>query len=54
MNKAQALELIKAIVQEVDYDIYKDLFVNPVDPEAAWLEQERLVTVLGAYIPIKA
>lgn len=28
MNKEQILEMLKEIVEEIDYDIYKEIFVH--------------------------
>lgn len=55
MTKEQALELVKDIVLELDYDIYKDTFVENCmeDPNASEEMQERLLAVLKKHIEVE-
>lgn len=55
MTREQALELLKQLVNEVDYDHYKSIFVESCmeDPEASMRVQENLLLILGKYVEIE-
>lgn len=55
MTKAEAIELLKDIVEELDYDIYKSIFIEDCmeDPEAAEASQNALLDVLKKHIEVK-
>ena len=55
MTKAEALELLKDIVEELDYDIYKNIFIENCmeDPEAAEVSQNALLAVLKKHIEVE-
>lgn len=55
MDKKQALELLKDIVGEIDYDIYKSLFIEGCmeDPEVSMYKQNSLLRLLGKHVIIE-
>ena len=55
MTREQALELLGKLIEEVDYDIYKVMFVEQCmeDPEYSHAHQERLLEILEKYVEIE-
>lgn len=52
MTDKEILKMLEEIVQEVDYDIYKSLFVKACmeSPEDAKAARERLVEIVKKYL----
>jgi hypothetical protein len=49
MTEEELLEMLKQLVQEVDYDIYKDMFVHGDCPEGV----EALINIAKQYIEVR-
>lgn len=47
------LKVVKELVKEIDYDIYKGLFVNPEDADDAEGQIENLIGILRENFDIK-
>jgi hypothetical protein len=50
MSREQILAMLKEIVKEVDYDIYKALFVNPEDECFVEEQINDLVKIVEQYV----
>ncbi len=48
-KRERAIEMLKDIIKEVDYDAYKGLFVNPEEPEYAEEKIEALIQIVQSY-----
>jgi hypothetical protein len=54
MTKKQVVEMLKDVVSEVDYDIYKEMFVDgyaPPEDQEQWVNN--LVTQVSKHINIE-
>jgi hypothetical protein len=49
MTKSKIKLMLKEIVKEVDYDIYKGLFVNPEEPDFAKEIINSLTSIVERY-----
>lgn len=54
LKNSEALEMLKDIVNEIDYDVYKQLFVEDCmeDPEASFERQQALMDIVGKHIKL--
>lgn len=48
MNKEQILEMLKEVVEQIDYDIYKEIFINP--DEDTEVDQSILVGIVEKHL----
>lgn len=46
MTRKQIRKLLSLIIEQVDYDIYKNLFVSPEDPDEAKEQIEDLIDLV--------
>lgn len=49
-NRERISDMLEDIVKEIDYNIYKGLFVNPEDPEYAERQIEELITIVQTHL----
>jgi predicted hydrolase (HD superfamily) len=54
MNEDQATSLLKELLEEIDYDLYKDTYVEQCmeDPESSRDRQEALMNVLKKHVEV--
>jgi hypothetical protein len=50
MTNPQIVKMLKAIIQEVDYDIYKNLFVTPEDKDESGAQVTNLVEIVKGHL----
>lgn len=50
MTDKKILDMLKSIILEIDYDIYKGYFVNQEDPEFIEEEIKNLISIVKEYI----
>ncbi len=50
MKNTQKIKMLKELIKELDYDIYKNLFVNPEDKEETEQTVELLLTIIDKYV----
>jgi hypothetical protein len=50
MTEKQILQMLKGIIRNVDYDIYKGLFVNPEEPDFAKEQIDDLVAIVKNHL----
>ena len=48
-ERERIVNMLKDIVKEIDYDIYRGLFVNPEEPEYAEQKIEELMTIIQSH-----
>ena len=55
MLRTDAINMLKDIVNEIDYDIYKNLFIEGCmeDPEQSLANQESLLRTINTYVGIE-
>lgn len=50
MTKSQAIKLLKELIQNIDYDIYKSYFVNPEEPEFTEQQLDELIEIIQKHV----
>lgn len=55
MSKEEAVAMLRELVKEIDYDIYKSIFEECCmeEPELALKTQKTLLKIVGKYAKIK-
>lgn len=53
MTNKQKRKMLEELVKELDYDIYKNLFVNPEDEEESEQTVESLLMTIDKYVGFK-
>lgn len=50
MNKKQIIEILKELISDIDYDIYKDMFVYNIDDEETQDQINNLVAIVENHL----